>query len=58
MIDSYLNKGVSITLDESIDLHLSSENIYILCLPSNYDSETDNFDISILEKLFIPFNQK
>ena len=51
MIDSYLNKGLSINLDESVDLHLSSENIYILCLPSNYDPETDNFDTSILEKV-------
>ena len=58
MIDSYLNKGVSITLDESIDLHLSSENIYILCLPSNYDPETDNFDTSILEKVIHTLQSK
>ena len=52
LIDQYMDENeLNIKAKKIIDDDIKSYQIAILALPTNYNSETNNFDTSILEKV-------
>ena len=52
LIDQYLQKkDLTLSAVSSLDLLTSVPDIFIISAPTNYDPESDSFDVSIVENI-------